>query len=206
MSMRHVLLPPSRTSRTRPRLATVICGLVSISTAVTLSGCGSSTETAPTDKTTPSTTTTTTSSQLTVQDAWAKTADGGMTAVFGQLRNTGGSPVTVSSATTSASPRTELHETVMVGGTMQMQPKKGGFVIPAGATFPLAPGGNHIMVMDLKTPIRPGDKVNVKLTLADGSTVAFSALGKASSGGKETYAPSPSTMPGMDMPSTSAAK
>jgi hypothetical protein len=43
------------------------------------------------------------------------------------------------------------------------------------------------MVMGLKTPIRPGDTVDVTLSLADGSTVAFSALGKASSGGNEKY-------------------
>lgn len=211
MSSLYALLPPHltiRTSRRSTRITTVTCGLVSISTALTLSGCGSNADTAPAAKANPSTTAAI--SLLTIQNAWVKTADSGMTAVFGQLRNTGGSSTTVISATTSASSRTELHEVVMVGGTMQMRPKKGGFVIPAGTTYPLAPGGNHIMVTDLQAPIRPGDTVDVKLSLADGSTVAFSALAKASSGGNETYTSKKSTMPGMgtpsSVPSSSAAK
>lgn len=210
MSIRHALLPSHRTlraSRRHPRTITVVCGLVGISTALVLAGCGSNADTAPAAKAGSSTTA---ASPLTIENAWVKTADSGMTAVFGQLRNTGGSSITVISATTSASSRTELHEVVMVGGAMQMRPKKGGFVIPAGTTYPLAPGGNHLMVMGLQAPIRPGDTIDVKLSLADGSTVAFSALAKASSGGSENYAPGQSPMPKTgtpsSMPSSSAAK
>lgn len=202
MSIRHALLPSHltlRASRRHPRTITVVCGLVGISTALVLAGCGSNADDAPAPKAGSSTTA---ASPLTIENAWVKTADSGMTAVFGQLRNTGGSSITVISAATSASPRTELHEVVMVGGAMQMRPKKGGFVIRPGATYPLAPGGNHIMVIGLKAPIRPGDKIDVKLSLADGSSVKFSALAKSSSGGKENYAPGQSPMPKMGTPSS----
>jgi hypothetical protein len=190
------------TYRARPGMAAVVCALVSISTALTLSGCGSDADKSPVAEAALATTATSeTVSHLTAQDVWVKTADSGMTAVFGQLRNTGGSPITIISAITSASSRTELHESAMVGGSMQMRPKKGGFTLPAGTTYALAPGGNHIMVMDLKKPIRPGDRIEVKLTLIDGSTVAFSALGKQSGAGMETYQPTPS-MAGMGTPSS----
>jgi copper(I)-binding protein len=169
------------------------CGLVTISLALTLSGCGSSTATGT--AATSSGSTTAARSQLTVENAWVKTADSGMTAVFGEIRNTSGSTMTVISVTTSASPEAGLHEMAMVGGTKQMRSKKGGFVIPAGTTYLLAPGGDHIMVMAMTKPVRPGDTVDVTLSLADGSTTAFAALAKASSGGAETYAPGHSPMP-----------
>lgn len=206
MSLSHALLPPSVThprSGGTARVTAVVCGLVSISAALTLSACGTTTGSTPAAKAAPSTMAS--MSHLTIDDAWVKTADSGMTAVFGRLRNSSSSPMTVISATTSASARSELHEMAMVGGTMQMRPKKDGFVIPAGATYLLAPGGKHLMVMDLKKPIRPGDVVDVKLTLTDGSSVGFSALGKASSGGKEKYAPGKSPTPS-SMPSSVAAK
>lgn len=123
---------------------------------------------------------------LSVTDAWVKPADSGMTAVFGTLTATG-SPVTVVSATTTASPRTELHEVVMNGGAMTMRPKEGGFVVDPAAAHELKPGGDHVMVMDLAAPIRPGDQVRVTFTLAGGGTVEFTALAKETTGGEETY-------------------
>ena len=43
------------------------------------------------------------------------------------------------------------------------------------------------MIMDLASPIRPGDNVDVTLTLDDGSTVGFSALAKETTAGEENY-------------------
>jgi hypothetical protein len=175
----------------------VVCALAGISTTLMLAGCGSNADGAGVAKASSSTTA---ASPLTIENAWVKTANSGMTAVFGQLSNTGDSSTTVISASTSVSPRAELHEVVMVGGVMQMRPKKGGFVVRPGTTYPLAPGGNHIMVMGLTSPIRPGDRIDVELSLADGSSVKFSALAKSSSGGKENYAPGQSPMPKMGTP------
>jgi periplasmic copper chaperone A len=125
---------------------------------------------------------------VTVADPWVKTAESGMTAVFGTFSSPGSHPVTVLSAQTSASPRTELHEVVMGDdGTMTMRPKNDGFVVEPGTPHVLAPGGDHIMIMDLTSPIRPGDQVDVTLTLSDGSTAQFTALAKETSGGEENY-------------------
>ncbi|GAY12455.1 copper chaperone PCu(A)C [Pseudonocardia sp. N23] len=155
--------------------------------ALVLSACGSpAAPAAPATSTAPAPTSTSTSG-LTVTDAWVKPADAGMTAVFGTLTATGG-PVTVVSAATSASPRTELHEVVMNGGAMTMRPKEGGFVVDPAAAHELKPGGDHVMVMDLASPIRPGDQVRVTFTLAGGGTVEFTALAKETTGGEETYA------------------
>jgi copper(I)-binding protein len=126
---------------------------------------------------------------VTVRDAWAKIADKGRSAVFGTLVNSSGRELTVVSATSSVSPVVELHEVATVDGKMVMQPKAGGFVIPANGTHELAPGGDHLMLMNVTTPVKAGEAVEVTLTLSDGSTVEFVAVGKAFAGGNESYAP-----------------
>jgi copper(I)-binding protein len=151
-----------------------------------LSGCGS--ESTPSSQPVAATTQAPTgATALTIQDPWVKTAKKDMTATFGTLQNTGAAPITIVSAKTSASSRTELHEVVEGSGAMTMRPKKGGFTIPAGQKLELKPGGLHIMIMDLKKSVASGDEVDVRLTLADGSTKDFSALAKATTAGEENY-------------------
>jgi periplasmic copper chaperone A len=151
-----------------------------------LTGCGS--DSAPTSSPVAATTQAPSgATALTIQDPWVKTAEKDMTATFGTLKNTGTAPITIVSAKTSASSRTELHEVVEGAGAMTMRPKKGGFTIPAGQKLELKPGGLHIMIMDLAKPIASGDEVTVRLTLADGTTKDFSALAKATTAGEEKY-------------------
>ena len=120
------------------------------------------------------------------------------------LTATGPGPVTIVAARTTASPRTELHEVVMSDGAMKMRPKEGGFVVEPGSPHLLAPGGDHIMIMDLVTPIRAGDQVEVTLDLANGTTTSFTALAKDTTGGQENYESSTSDAPMTTAPATTA--
>jgi copper(I)-binding protein len=45
------------------------------------------------------------------------------------------------------------------GGVMKMRPVENGLTIEPGKTVKLAPGGYHLMMMDLKQPLKRGDKV-----------------------------------------------
>ncbi|MGA8787737.1 MAG: copper chaperone PCu(A)C [Paenarthrobacter sp.] len=136
---------------------------------------------------------------LTVSDPWVKAADTGMSAAFGTIRNTTDKDVTVVSATTKASPMVELHETVMgANGTMQMQAKQGGFVVPAKGELTLEPGGNHIMLMGLAKPVLAGDDISFELKTSDGGTVAFTAQGKDFTGANENYKPGETSPSGHD--------
>jgi periplasmic copper chaperone A len=147
-------------------------------TLLLISGCAA---TAPTS-TEPS------ASPITIEDAWVKSADEGMSAAFGTLKNAGDADITVVSVTSQASGMIELHETVQNdAGETVMRPKDGGFVIPAGGSFELAPGGNHIMLMGLTAPLKAGDDVTFVLTLSDGSTFEFTAPVKDYSGANENY-------------------
>ena len=125
---------------------------------------------------------------LAIDGAWMKAADDGRTAAFGMLENTGDEDVTIVSAATPASATVELHETVANdAGEMVMQEIDGGYVVPAGDSFELAPGGSHIMLMALTNPVKAGDEVAFTLTLSDGSTFEFDAAAKDFSGGNESY-------------------
>jgi copper(I)-binding protein len=125
---------------------------------------------------------------LTVLDPWVKAADEGMTAVFGTLVNNSSQEVTVVSAASPISP-VEIHEVVMSGGAMTMREKEEGITIPAGGSHVLEPGGDHLMLMELSQPVRPGDEVHLTLTLATGETHEFVAVSKPFAGAEETYRP-----------------
>lgn len=158
----------------------------------TLAGCGSSTTEATTPAAAPAAATASSApagaAVLTVRDPWVKAADSGMTAAFGTLVNNTGADVTIESATSPASPL-ELHTMEMKDGQMVMKPKEGGFVIKAGATHELAPGGDHLMLMKPSAAIKPGDELSFTLKLAGGGTVDFTAVAKPFAGAQESYAP-----------------
>ncbi|GAA5047696.1 hypothetical protein HNP84_000320 [Thermocatellispora tengchongensis] len=126
---------------------------------------------------------------LTITDPWVKAAEKGMTAAFGTLVNDTDAPITVVSGTSPAAGRIELHEVVDSDGSMVMRPKQGGFVVPPRGTHQLQPGGDHIMLMDLPKAVRPGDEVQVTLTLQGGGTFRFTAVGKDFAGAREDYHP-----------------
>lgn len=154
-----------------------------------LAACGSGTEDARDDQApTSGSSATTKAAALTVTDPWVKAAPSGMTAAFGTLVNAGSSDVTVVSATTSINETTELHETVEnEDGSMAMRPKEGGFVIPAGGSLALEPGGDHLMLMGLSEPVEAGTTVTITLTLGDGTTTEVEATVKAFDGADEKY-------------------
>ena len=51
----------------------------------------------------------------------------------------------------------------MNNGVMTMRALDKGLPIEPGKTVKLAPGGYHLMLMDLKTPLKQGDKVPLTL-------------------------------------------
>ncbi|WP_347125799.1 copper chaperone PCu(A)C [Microbacterium sp. SY138] len=164
------------TSKNLPRLAAVIA--VSL---LALTGC--TPESSPTESASRPA-----GDAVTIEDAWVKSAEEGMSAGFGTLVNSGDDDVTVVSVTSEASNMLELHETVEnEAGEMVMREKDGGFVIPAGGKLALEPGGNHIMMMDLTGPLTAGSDVTFTLTFSDDSTYEFTAPVKDYSGANENY-------------------
>jgi copper(I)-binding protein len=135
-----------------------------------------------------------------IRDPWVKAADKGMTAAFGTLVNGADTDVTITGASSELSPM-ELHEMAMEDGKMVMRAKPGGVVIKAKSTHVLEPGGDQLMLMNVKQPVRAGDELTFTLTFADGRTQTFSAVAKPFTGAQESYAPGhgASPTPGMSM-------
>lgn len=161
-----------------------------------VAGCGSSgsttsssTTAAPTPASSPSTAT------LAVVDPWVKAQPSNMTGFFGVLKNSTDKEITVVSGSSPVAGTVEMHEVAMVDGAMKMRKKEGGFVVPANGSLELKPGGNHIMLMEIKNPITAGQSVAITLTTADGQELSATGVAKTIAGGNESYAsdgPSPS--------------
>lgn len=65
----------------------------------------------------------------------------------------------------------QLHEMKMEGDVMKMAELANGIPVPAGETVTLAPGGLHLMFMQLKEPLVEGTQVPVTLTFERAGTV-----------------------------------
>ena len=57
----------------------------------------------------------------------------------------------------------EVHEMTMEGNVMRMRELTGGLRLPAGKAVALAPGGLHLMLVDLKQPLAAGQVIPVQL-------------------------------------------
>jgi copper(I)-binding protein len=55
----------------------------------------------------------------------------------------------------------------MDGSVMRMRELKDGLALPARQTVELKPGGNHVMLMDLKQPLAKGSTVPLRLRFED---------------------------------------
>ncbi|WP_129358903.1 MULTISPECIES: copper chaperone PCu(A)C [Micrococcaceae] len=167
---------------------------LAVSTLLALTGCGGSQEAShdSSSKASASSGANSSDSGLAVKDPWAKAADSGMTAVFGTLTNTSDHEVKVTQAETQASDMAQLHETVTDSktGASSMQEKKDGFTIKPGESLDLKPGGNHIMLMDLKCSMLAGDSLKVTLKTSDDKSLVVDAPIRDYSGAKENYDPS----------------
>ncbi|WP_418276552.1 copper chaperone PCu(A)C [Isoptericola jiangsuensis] len=156
--------------------------------SLALAGCAESTATTGSADTSTTASAASAAESVTVTDPWVKAADEGMSAAFGEITNDGDADVTLTVAQSDAAGMVELHETVADGaGEMSMQEIDGGFVIPAGQTLTLEPGGNHLMFMDLTGPLEAGAEVTVTLTFSDDSTTELTAPVKDYSGANESY-------------------
>ncbi|MER7334158.1 MULTISPECIES: copper chaperone PCu(A)C [unclassified Micromonospora] len=151
-------------------------------------GCGSSDGSSAAAASSSPSATASAAGVLGVRDPWVKAADTGMTAAFGSLVNDGDTDVTITGAATDVSPM-ELHEMAMQDGQMVMRAKQGGIVVKARSTHVLEPGGDHLMLTNLRQPVRAGDQVSFTLTFADGRTQTFTAVAKPFTGAQESYAP-----------------
>lgn len=85
-----------------------------------------------------------------------------VSAAFMDIVNAGDKPVAIIGASSDSAASAELHAHQHSGGMVQMMPVK-RLEIPAHGHVQLAPGGYHLMLINLKHALRAGEKVGVTL-------------------------------------------
>lgn len=108
------------------------------------------------------------------------TIDGSnISAAFGTLSNTSEQPIALQKATIINSTATaELHQSIKEKGVVKMLPVD-SITIPAKQSVELAPGGLHIMLINLPKPLEAGKTIALELAFDNGTTLKIEAPIKA---------------------------
>ena len=107
-----------------------------------------------------------------IRDAWAAPTPGGVTVSAGYLtivNHTQADDHLIGVSSTRAN-SVDVHTMRMADGVMEMRPA-GEIIIPAGGTLTLAPGGLHLMFMNVSPPFALGDTIPVTLHFEHGGDV-----------------------------------
>jgi copper(I)-binding protein len=133
---------------------------------------------------------------LVITQAWSRATPGGAKIGSGYLtiENKGPAADRLIGGSGDITDRIEVHEMTTSNGVMTMRALDKGLVIEPGKTVRLAPGGYHLMMFDLKSPLKRNDKVPVTLEFEKAGKVklSFDVL--------SVGAPGPGAAPGgMDM-------
>jgi copper(I)-binding protein len=115
---------------------------------------------------------------LKVEAPWARPTVQGQAAGGGFLRIVGGpAGDKLVGASADIAARVELHTMSMDGNVMRMR-QIDSIDVPASKAVDLAPGGLHVMFMDLKTPLKTGSSfpLTLKFERAGGVQVVVKVL------------------------------
>jgi copper(I)-binding protein len=101
-----------------------------------------------------------TKGSLNIAHPWSRATPHGAQVAGGYLmiENKGADADRLVSVTSEIAGRVELHEMTVQDGIMKMRPLARGLEIKPGVTAKLEPGGFHVMFMNLKRPLKQGEK------------------------------------------------
>ena len=109
-----------------------------------------------------------------MRDAWVRPADSAaMSAAYFVLRS-GSDSLTIVGASSPVARAAEVHESMQHEGMMHMQPRPTLTVSP-GDSLVFAPGGLHVMLIDLLRPLSEGDSVSLLLRTSSGDSLVVTA-------------------------------
>jgi copper(I)-binding protein len=113
---------------------------------------------------------------LVITQAWSRATPNGAKIGSGYLtiENKGAAPDRLVGVSADVAGKVEVHEMAMKDGVMTMRPLEAGLAIDPGKTVKLAPGGFHLMMFDLKNPLKQGDALPVTLEFEKAGKVKVS--------------------------------
>jgi copper(I)-binding protein len=139
-----------------------------------------------------------------VKDAWVRTSVQGQKATGAFMNITAKDGAKLVGVSSPVAGLGEVHEMKMEGDVMKMRAIT-ALDLPAGKTVALKPGGFHVMLMDLKTPLKKDSTIPLTLRFKDAQgkestldlqvNVSTQAPGGASSGSMPGHMPSVQTAP-----------
>ena len=110
-----------------------------------------------------------TGDSIVVRDAWIREPPPRSPAAgYLVVENRGGESVELVAVATEAAEQTEIHVMEYKNDRMTMR-RVEGLQVPAGGEVALKPGGAHLMLMELRQPLRDGDEVELVLRFDDGT-------------------------------------
>ncbi len=123
---------------------------------------------------------------LYIEDAWVRALPPvkKVTAAYLSIVNDGDTAAAVVGGRADIAGSVEIHRSSEVDGLMRME-QLPGFAVAAGERVELAPGGIHLMLMDLSFMPQPGDTVELCLLLAGGEEVCTEADTRKTAAGDE---------------------
>ena len=102
--------------------------------------------------------------QVEARAAWARATVQGQTTAGAYMQLTSSERASLVGAESPAAASVEIHEMKMEGKVMRMRALSRLELLP-GKTVELKPGGYHIMLLELKRPLKKGEIVPIRLKL-----------------------------------------
>ena len=101
---------------------------------------------------------------LLIEHPWSRPTAPGMPmgVAYLSITNRGQSADTLVGASSPVAEKVEMHETSIVDGMARMRPLS-AIAIPPGTTVKIQPGGIHLMLVGLKTPLERGQTAPLAL-------------------------------------------
>ncbi len=108
-----------------------------------------------------------------VVQPWARATPPGAEVGGGYMTiiNHGGEPDTLIGGSSPAAGKVEVHQMKMEDGVMHMRPLPNGLEIKPGETVTLDPNGYHLMLMQLKAPLKQGGTIDATLQFKSAGTL-----------------------------------
>lgn len=102
---------------------------------------------------------------LAITSPWARATPSGASVGAGYLavENWGPQAEHLVGANSSVAGHVEIHSMTVENGVMRMGPLDDGLELAPGGRIEIKPGGYHLMLMDLKQPLREGERVPLTL-------------------------------------------
>ncbi len=102
--------------------------------------------------------------QVSVTNAWVRPAVPGQSGTGAFMTLTAKDGARLIGVASPIAGVAEIHEMAMDGSVMRMR-SVSVLELPAGRDVQLKPGGHHLMLMDLKRPLKAGEKIPLELRL-----------------------------------------